>query len=318
MRRYSSSDLESWNAFVAGAKNSVFFFDRGYMDYHADRFTDHSLLVFEDEKLVALFVANESKDTIVSHGGLTYGGLVLGERARAEDVLRYFYHLVRYYHNLGFSEITYKCLPSFLARYPSEEDLYALFLLKAGLIRRDLSCVFVRNQSLPYKHGRKSVIANAKKQQYRIQTTNDPAEFWDRVLIPNLSERFGVTPAHSAGEMKLLMTKFPDNIHLYEISGDKLLGGTLIFETPTAIHTQYISATPEGKEKGALDLLIDDLIFNKYPGKAYFSFGISTHQNGTELNRGLMDWKEGFGARAAVLDFYSIQTSQYPALDRYE
>lgn len=285
------------------------------MDYHADRFIDHSLLIFEDDKLAALFVANESEGKIVSHGGLTYGGLLPDARARQEDVLGYFYHLVNYYHQQNFSEIIYKCIPSFLVQYPSQEDLYALFLMRATLIRRDLSAVIFRSQPMPYAHGRKAAIANAKKRLFKIQESSDPTTFWNDVLIPNLAERFGVKPVHTADEMKLLMTRFPENIRLFEIYGDKILGGTLVFETPTAIHTQYISATPEGKEQGALDFLIDDLIFNTYGHKPHVSFGISTSHDGRVLNKGLMNWKEGFGARAAVLDFYSIQTSNYTMLD---
>lgn len=106
--RYNPADSQSWNEFVANAKNASFLFNRNYMDYHADRFRDHSVLVFENEKLAAVFVASEKGASIISHEGLTYGGLVLGNNARLEDVLCYFYNIVRYYHDLGFTEIVYK------------------------------------------------------------------------------------------------------------------------------------------------------------------------------------------------------------------
>ena len=44
-----------------------------------------------------------------------------------------------------------------------------------------------------------------------------------------------------------------------------------------------------------------------HPGpERYFDFGISNEQGGRKLNRGLIDQKEGFGARAVVHDHYAI------------
>ena len=318
IRRYRSEDALTWNEFVAKGKNATFLFDRGYMDYHADRFRDHSLLLLDDESVVALFVANEKGNAIVSHEGLTYGGLVLSDVVRLEDVLGYFFHVVRYYHQQGFQEITYKSFPSFLCRCTSEEDRYALFLLKARLFRCDTNCVFVSNQSIPYQHNRKRAIVKARKANLAIRRNNDPGAFWNDALIPNLQERFGLKPVHSLDEMKLLMSRFPDNIHMFEVIGDRLLGGALVYEFPHAVHTQYIAATASGKDGGALDLLFHELITNIYNKKSYLSFGVSTTDGGMNLNKGLTNWKEGFGARTMVNDFYLIDSSQYTALAGYE
>ena len=46
------------------------------MEYHADRFTDYSLLVYDGNKLLALLPANRSGDVLYSHAGLTYGGVI--------------------------------------------------------------------------------------------------------------------------------------------------------------------------------------------------------------------------------------------------
>ena len=54
VRRYSEEDINLWNEFNSKSKNSLFMFDRKYMDYHKDRFLDHSLLFWDDEKLVSI------------------------------------------------------------------------------------------------------------------------------------------------------------------------------------------------------------------------------------------------------------------------
>ena len=59
---------------------------------------------------------------------------------------------------------------------------------------------------------------------------------------------------------------------------------------------------------GALDFLIETCIEeSQQDGYQYFSFGISTEENGRVLNSGLVAQKENFGARGMVLDFYEIQ-----------
>ena len=47
--RYDKSQETEWNSFIGCSKNGTFLFNRGYMDYHADRFTDASL-GFRDAK----------------------------------------------------------------------------------------------------------------------------------------------------------------------------------------------------------------------------------------------------------------------------
>lgn len=317
INRYKREDMAVWNEFVAAAKNATFLFDRNYMDYHAHRFEDHSILIFSEGRLRALFVANEEGRNIVSHGGLSYGGLVLPKEARLEEVLSYFYYLTKYYTDRGFREIIYKCLPTYLATFISEEDLYAMFLLQASLIRRETSSVIVKADALPYQQRRKSNVKRGYSSDYRIVSSADPSLFWEKVLIPNLNDRFGAEPVHSIDEISMLINRFPNNIQLYEIHTDEIVGGTVIYSTQTTAHAQYTSATVTGKELGALDFLFDELIQHVYAEKSFFSFGTSNGEPGGKLNRGLVNWKEGFGARTFTIDSYQIESAHYKLLAEY-
>lgn len=44
VKRYTPEDKSIWDKYVDKARNATFLFHRDYMDYHADRFRDHSLL----------------------------------------------------------------------------------------------------------------------------------------------------------------------------------------------------------------------------------------------------------------------------------
>ena len=89
--RYSMEKLSSWNEFAANAKNRHFMFQRGYMEYHEDRFEDCSLMIYDDKaRLVALLPATKDGDMCVSHGGLTFGGFLVDARMSVEMMLLVF------------------------------------------------------------------------------------------------------------------------------------------------------------------------------------------------------------------------------------
>ena len=122
-----------------------------------------------------------------------------------------------------------------------------------------------------------------------------------------MQERHGVSPVHTRDEMVLLQERFPHNIKLHTACiGDRVVAGCVVYNTGIVAHVQYISASPEGKECGALDYLFDYLIEQEYSGCKYFDFGISTEQNGMKLNTGLLSQKEGFGARGVLYETYCI------------
>ena len=78
VERYAPDCRAEWDGFIAAGKNATFMFRRDYMDYHADRFEDHSLVLRKDGQIAALLPANLRPDAVlVSHQGLTYGGFVL-------------------------------------------------------------------------------------------------------------------------------------------------------------------------------------------------------------------------------------------------
>ena len=116
-----------------------------------------------------------------------------------------------------------------------------------------------------------------------------------------------ILPVHTVEEMSLLKGRFPNNIRLFTAcKGERVVAGCVIFEMDEWVHSQYISASPEGKEFGALDLLFHYLITDRYSDRKVFDFGQSTENKGSFLNSGLIAQKEGFGGRGIVYDTYEL------------
>lgn len=292
---------------VSNAKNTTFLLCRDYMDYHKERCTDHSVMLYKESKLVAVFPANERETTIQSHGGLSYGGLIYTTKLRAADILKILDVIIQYYRECGFDELIYKAIPSIYCSYPSSEIEYALTIKKALLYRRDISSTIPIANPLKKSKGRKWLLARGRKMDFVIQESSDFTQFFN-TYNTHLSAKYVVKAVHTAEEMQSLQGKFPENIRYFEVyskEGD-FLGGTILYCTINVIHAQYIHFSDEAKQLGAFDLLMDYLL-NLFKDKKYFDFGISTENNGQYLNEGLISFKESFGARATLCDFYKIK-----------
>lgn len=305
VRRYTSSHADEWNRFVAQSKNGTFLFDRRFMDYHADRFEDCSLMIYRRDVLYALLPANIKGDTLYSHGGLTYGGLIMSDKCSAKGVQDVFVAINGFLRSISVQKVVYKAVPWIYHQQPAEEDLFALTsICQARLVIRDISSAIIGDRRMPFTESRLSGLRKAHRQGLTVKESTDFATFW-QILNDNLTSKYGVRPVHSAAELELLHGRFPDQIKLYLVfDGEVPLGGTVLFLTPQVLHTQYISATPEGKACGAIDLLFDHLIQVVYADYRFIDFGKSTSSDSADLNEQLIFQKEGFGARAVCYDTY--------------
>ena len=313
--RYTADDAERWNRFVAHSKQGTFLFDRNYMDYHANRFQDYSLMVFRKNCLFALLPANRVGDTLYSHQGLTYGGLVTDERAVPETVCEALEAINGHLQREGFRRVVYKPVPHIYHRLPAEEDVYALSLrCHARLVERDASATVLLKCPLKFPESRRSGIRKAQAQGVTVAESQDVDRFWT-ILTENLASKYDATPVHTAAEMKLLMARFPDNIRLYMAydSSGVPLSGTVLYLTSRVVHTQYISASQEGKRVGALDMLFLHLLYEAGFLQDYFDFGTSAQADSNEVNTSLIFQKHGFGGRTVCYDWYEweLQTSPF-------
>ena len=303
--RYTVEKADEWNAFVAESKNGTFLFDRRYMDYHADRFRDYSLMFYVGHRLLAVLPAHVSGDTLCSHNGLTYGGLVMNHELTIVQTMALFCELNDYLRAEGLRHVSYKAIPWIYHRLSAEEDIYALFHeCHARIVARDFATNIFLQSGLRWERVRRRGVSRAEKAGLVVMRSDDYAAFWE-VLTQNLLSKYGVMPVHSLQEIKLLHSRFPQNIILYQaVKDDQVLGGVVLYVSQQVVHAQYCSATPEGKRLGAIDLLYNR-IFSDYSDYLYFDFGRSTeHPDGSGLNENLVFQKEGFGGRGLCYDIY--------------
>lgn len=297
-------DAAAWNAFVGASANGTFLHERRFMEYHADRFEDHSLIVEADGKLVAVLPANQVDHVLQSHGGLTYGGFVVGASMSAALMLEIFTHARDVLRGMGFEQLAYKAIPHIFHKYPAEQDIYALVQNGGRLVRCDLSSVIAIGRSPGMSKSKRQGARRAQKAGLQVVECADFAPFWS-VLEDRLTGAHAAAPTHSLDEISLLQSYFPDNIRLFTAQDqDGLQGGVLVFDCGPAVHVQYMATTEEGRTNGALDLIVDHLLQQVFADRRWFNFGVSTTDGGRQLNVGLSRQKEMFGARSVVFNHY--------------
>ena len=316
VKRYETPNFSDWNAFISKAKNATFLFHRDFMEYHSNRFEDFSLMVYEEEKLVAVLPANRVGATVFSHQGLTYGGLVFQTNIKLSNSIAIFREILNYLNKNKIDKFNLKLIPSIYCNGFSEEIEYSLFLLKGQLIRRD--CLSVINLSALNSYS-KIRIRGVKKglvNNLIIKEVNDFDEFWTKILIPNLKHKYDTKPVHNLDEITKLKRLFPKNIRQFNVyDKDEIIAGTTIFESENVAHAQYISGNESKLINGSLDYLYDNLIKVVFKDKKFIDFGISNEDQGKKLNNGLSYWKESFGASIIVHDYYVVETANYFKLD---
>ncbi len=304
LQPYSEGLSSRWDELVKSSRNGTFLLERNFIGYHAHRFEEVSVLI-QDENghVLAAFPATRHGDDVISHGGLTYGGLILSPRLTQAAVLQVVAQLGAHYAAAGCTRLLYKAVPHVFHRFPAEDDLYALHRAGARLVRRDASSAVALQEPYAFTKGRNWSVNKARKAGLTVRRAAQPEAFHG--LLTEVLARHGAAPVHSLDEMRLLMTRFPEQVVLYEaMSGDELCAGVWVFDKGAAVHTQYMAASAAGRDCGALDFLVAELMRRVYADRRYFSFGISTEQAGQYLNEGLIAQKEGFGARTVVHDFY--------------
>ncbi len=307
---YNSERKTDWDNFILQSKNGTFLFYRDFMEYHQDRFTDFSLMVYEKKKLLAVLPANRVEDKLFSHQGLTYGGIVFKDFAKVKQIKKIFEAVLSFLVKKDLKAFTLKLLPSKYNDFQSSALDYLLFQRRATLLRRDMNFFIPLQRNLKQHKNKKKLYNKDFVKDFSIRQENEFAVFWEKILQPVLQEKYNANPVHSVEEIELLAQRFPENIKQYNLyyKNELVAGMTLFIEQQLkVVKSQYGTVSEEGKKLKALDFLYLELI-KKYKelGFAYFDLGITNEADGYSYNSGLTNYKEELGGIPTNQDQYQL------------
>ncbi len=306
-----SGDADRWDGFIPQCLTATFLHTRRFLSYHQDRFCDVSLILQDDRQLLGLFpAAVDPADgkRVVSHPGITFGGLIHAGQLSGDRMIEALTLLRGHYATEGFERLRYKAVPHIYHRVPSQDDLYALFRAGAKTYRKDLSSAIKLNQRLQVSERRRRASKKAGKLGVEVsEGSSHIPEFWP-VLESNLERKYQLRPVHSLEEITKLCSLFPENIELVVARLEKeVVAGSVLFVTREVVHAQYTAASELGQQASALDAVFEYAIEKaRARGTLYFDFGVSTERDGQHLNAGLYQYKSEFGGGGVVHDFLEL------------
>jgi hypothetical protein len=310
VRAFTDADASSWDRFCDGCANATFLHTRRFLSYHGDRFRDASCIVAGAKSWLGLLPAAvhpEQADCVVSHPGITYGGLLHDGALSGDEQLTALTAIADHYRQLGYKRLRYKAIPHIYQVAPAQDDLYGLFRLGANRYRCDLSSCIDLEARRPASDRRRRGLRNALKAGLQISGgTADLPRFWT-LLVDNLAQRHGVRPVHTLAEITDLAGRFPEQIRLICAQSDgAIVAGVLLFCTRRVHHAQYIAANAAGQDAAALDLVFEHCIEVATREVRYFDFGISTEEDGRLLNPGLYRFKTEFGGGGVIYEHFEL------------
>ena len=305
--RYEGRYRDAWDDLVLGSQQHSILHSRAFLDYHGERFEDRSLVFLDKSanRVVGVLPAAlhpSRTDMVASHPGSTFGGLLL--RHVEPTAFRPFFDMAaEFYRASGVTTLRYKTTPSFVARQPDETELQH-GLRHGSLVGSDLWSVVRLNDFRFHQKRRASITAAERKGVTVRQGTSTPdwQAFHDMLQI-NLRERHDTAPVHDFDELLDVNARLAERSQLYLADtkdGNLGAGVWLIDYGQGSIHTQYIASTAEGRNAGAVDLVLARAIEDgAAKGFRNFSFGVSAARDG-ELNEGLLRFKLRFDAGVVV------------------
>ena len=308
VKQYQEKDYANWNTFIGQAKNATFLFHRNFMEYHKDRFEDFSLMVFENEKLIAVLPANRVENSVYSHQGLTYGGLVYGTEIKGEKIETILDVVLSFFKENEMQTFYYKPIPSFyVSKGNAEMDF---FLIKKGAILDHKEMNLAINLAMPLTISKSKLKHFRRIEELDLELVEEQQLklFWEMVLEPRLLQKHNAKPVHTRQEITALKEKFLNNIRQFSAYYDGvIIAGITIFESEKVVKSQYGATTKKGEEMRALDFLFINLIKKyKSEGKLFFDMGIVNEDDEKGYNAGLLKQKEELGCSVYSQDFYKM------------
>jgi Acetyltransferase (GNAT) domain len=245
---------------------------------------------------------------IISHPGLTFGGVVHDGTVRGAVMVGALDAIASHYRSLGHRRLRYKVVPPIFHASPAEDDLYALFRLGARRLQCDLSMAVDLADRGRVTRRRQHSRNRAEREGVHVQEDWDEiVRFW-RLLEHNLATRHGASPVHSVAEIQFLHEKFPDAFLLVSAKiGTDLVGGALLFMSDRVSRAQYTATTSQGRVTCATDPVMEHALdMAAKRGCRYFDFGTCTLDEGRSLRQGLYHFKVSFGGGGVLYHHYEL------------
>jgi hypothetical protein len=271
------------------------------MDYHKERFEDHSLMFYKENQLICCMPAHIESQVFYSHRGLSYGGWILSEigtenmHLLLEVFLEYIKDAIFSVSGLLIVKAEVQLPPT--SYHTVHKEITSILKEKGFRVNRVLDNQFVKlDRQIGVSPKKSRGYRNGKYEELRIDRANDFKSFWSQVLLPQLQSRYASKPVHSIEEIELLASKFPEKIIQHNVyREDQLLAGITFFIKRDIVKSQYTASSPQGLKTDAIGYLYMEAM-KEFQEKGFLlmDYGPVNERDGS-VNEGLLRFKKELG-----------------------
>ena len=231
-----NDNLDEWDDFIDISINGTVFQKQKFLQYHINRkFINHSLMFYKKKMLIAVFSASAAGNTLFSHPGASFGGIVY-LKTSLSDLMEILDLIENYARKNNFNNITIIPTPftynngdeSLLYAlkwkgFEEKEQYYSSIIPIKNNIHQQLEDI-IRNKSRSKKYYNNIINEN----NLELVWVNNFDMFYP--ILENNKKKYGAKPTHSLDELNKIHDLMPDMIKLLVVKKDDVeIGGNMIF-----------------------------------------------------------------------------------------
>ena len=310
INRYEKKQLDEWDQFVNASNNGTMFQKQRFINYHIDRkFVDNSLIIKNNNNIVAVLPAAIKNNILYSHPGSSYGGLVLAKKTEFAVINNIIQELDNYCKNKKLKSIFLINSPSI---YHKEVDDSLDYLLQWNHFRKKeiyISHAVNINETVSVldllkKRKRRYLNNDDELNALEFKESNEFDSFYDILL--KSKEKFKTKPTHSLEELYQLKKIFPEQIKLLlTMKEDSVVGGSLMFFANKKISLIFYNTILEELRNSQISMLqlYKCMEISKQLGYQMVDFGVSHTPEANDPmapKLSLIHFKEQFNAKGVL------------------
>ena len=302
IEKYDESLQLEWDGFIDRSINGLFQHKRSFINYHGDKFDDHSLMIYDGNRLLGCIAGVVKGEVYVSHPGLGLSEIIVkkGSTRKYRAIL---VELLTYLSSLELTELVVRTLPQ---QYKSQSTSSIDFYFHANNVQvagTKLSMVMPTADDKYYDaYSRKIVRTMA---HCNLQTVD--SGIFHAQLKKHLQLNYNTKPLHSRSELTYLCKSFPEQIVCYQLfDGVESKAGACMFYYKNIAKLQYLYS-----DKGDYSRkLMDEIRLLAKDSYNHIDLGTSNSLAGGTLNYGNVKYKESLGGLPMLVNTYNVNVMQ--------
>lgn len=293
----NSGSEELWDKFIDNSQNGTIFHKKLFLRYHKKKFKNLIFIEFKKKnKIVGLIsgikIKKENKYIFQSPYGASFGGIILNNKLRFNDIFTIVKSFKSFLIKNNFSRCELICTPDHLCNIKSNSLEFCFLKNNFKIDTIDISNAILMEENFLNKvyQNKKKFLKNQKDFDFKI--TEDHIKFYS-FLEKNLKKKFKIKPTHSKKDLGYLLKKFNNKFKIFLCFYKKKIDSAVmtIETSPNKIVLFYIINKFNSKSNSISFLLMK--ILKYFKSYELIDFGTSSYL-GNERS-GLIHFKEEFG-----------------------